>query len=133
MSEDSLNLVTLERILSCTACCSWSCICGCSLDSFVGHHTCCKLLLGLLKTSTCCAIQSMHLGRHKKWEKMSGDRTCSLSTALQSLSTWLGDTQTGCEAGLLRSRASAPTLEHNTACKYFLKTDFPFLSTMQKR
>lgn len=54
--EDSLHLVTLESILSCTRCCSWCCICGCGLDSFVGHHPCCKLLLGLLKTSTCGSI-----------------------------------------------------------------------------
>lgn len=66
----SLHSVTLECVLGCTGCCCW-CGVGCSsLYSFVGHHSCCKLLLCLLKTSTSCAIETVHLGRWKSSEKM---------------------------------------------------------------
>lgn len=61
-----LNSVTLESILSCTCGCCRCSICCCSLYSFVGHHTCCKFLLGFLKTSTSCAVQAMHLKKGRK-------------------------------------------------------------------
>lgn len=65
----SLHSVTLEHILSCTGCCCW-CGVGCSsLYSFVGHHSCCKLLLRFLKTSTSCAVETMDLGRWKSNKK----------------------------------------------------------------
>lgn len=66
----SLHSVTLERVLSCTGCCCW-CGVGCSsLYSFVGHHACCKLLLRFLKTSTSCAVETMHLEGWKSSENM---------------------------------------------------------------
>ena len=66
----SLHSVTLERVLSCAGCRCW-CGVGCSsLYSFVGHHSCCKLLLRLLKARTSGAVETMHLGRQKSSEKM---------------------------------------------------------------
>lgn len=57
-------MVPLERALRGAGRCTGGRGCGCALDGLVGHHACCKLLLGLLKTGTCGAIQSMHLLEH---------------------------------------------------------------------
>lgn len=96
----SLHSVTLERVLSCTGCCCW-CGVGCSsLYSFVGHHSCCKLLLCLLKTSTSRAVETVHLGRWKSSEKMVlnlpflGRLTAKSQT--QSRAVWWGNLVCSC-------------------------------------